>query len=86
MRLIMLFCVRCSAHELPARLAATLTGLTMLPRFALAQSHAHPRLPFFASPLRLGREGVESILPLGRLNAYEEEGMQVRPDVSADAF
>lgn len=41
------------------------------------QSHAHPRLPFFASRLRLGRDGVEDILPLGQLNAYEEEAMKV---------
>jgi malate dehydrogenase len=43
---------------------------------AYVQSHAHTRLPFFASPLRLGRDGVEAILPLGQLNAYEEQGMQ----------
>jgi hypothetical protein len=42
------------------------------------QSHAHPRLPFFASLLRLGREGVEEVLPLGQLSAYEEEGLKVR--------
>ena len=42
-----------------------------------AQSHAHPRLPFFASRLRLGREGVETVLPLGQLSAYEEEGLKV---------
>lgn len=41
------------------------------------QSHAHPRLPFFASRLRLGREGVEDVLPLGQLSAYEEEGLKV---------
>jgi hypothetical protein len=43
------------------------------------QSHVHPRLPFFASRLRLGRDGVEAVLPLGQLNAYEEEGLKVRP-------
>ena len=42
------------------------------------QSHAHPRLPFFASRLRLGRDGVEAVLPLGQLSAYEEEGLKVR--------
>ena len=41
------------------------------------QSHVHPRLPFFASRLRLGRDGVEEVLPLGQLNAYEEEGLKV---------
>ena len=41
------------------------------------QSHAHPRLPFFASRLRLGRDGVEAVLPLGQLSAYEEEGLKV---------
>jgi malate dehydrogenase len=43
---------------------------------AYVQSHAHPRLPFFASRLRLGREGVADILPLGQLSAYEEEGLK----------
>lgn len=28
--------------------------------------------PFFASPVRFGKDGVEEILPLGDLSAYEQ--------------
>lgn len=33
-------------------------------------------LPFFASKVRLGRGGIEEILPLGPLNEYEREGLE----------
>ncbi|XP_027359659.1 malate dehydrogenase, glyoxysomal isoform X3 [Abrus precatorius] len=33
-------------------------------------------LPFFASKVRLGRGGIEEILPLGPLNDYEREGLE----------
>lgn len=33
-------------------------------------------LPYFASKVRLGRGGVEEVLPLGPLNDYEREGLE----------
>ncbi|EPY41561.1 malate dehydrogenase [Angomonas deanei] len=32
-----------------------------------------PKLDLFGSPVELGREGVERVLPLPKMNAYEEE-------------
>jgi malate dehydrogenase len=32
--------------------------------------------PFFATKVRLGRNGVEEIFPLGPLNSYEREGLE----------
>lgn len=46
---------------------------------AYVESHLVPGLPFFASQLRLGPHGVTEILPLGQLDALEEEGLQVCP-------
>lgn len=34
------------------------------------------RLPFFASPVRLGPHGVNEILPLPPMSSFEEQGMQ----------
>ncbi|KAI4327289.1 hypothetical protein L6164_019768 [Bauhinia variegata] len=33
-------------------------------------------LPFFASKVRLGRNGIEEIFPLGPLNEYERDGLE----------
>eukprot|EP00963_Diacronema_lutheri_P003849 scaffold287_cov337-Pavlova_lutheri.AAC.212 len=39
-------------------------------------------LPYFASPVVLGRDGVEAYLPLGPLNAGEREALQlIKPDL-----
>lgn len=46
---------------------------------AYVESHLVPGLPFFASQLRLGPQGVAESLPLGSLNALEEEGLRVCP-------
>ena len=42
---------------------------------AYVESRLVPGLPFFASRLRLGSQGVTEILPLGQLNELEEEGL-----------
>lgn len=34
-------------------------------------------LPYFASGVRLGRDGIEEVLPLGDLNAAEAAGLEV---------
>lgn len=36
-------------------------------------------LPYFASRVRLGKEGIEEVLPLGELNAAEAAGLEVCP-------
>lgn len=40
---------------------------------ALVESTMRPETPFFSSRVQLGRDGVESIQPLGHLNGYETE-------------
>ncbi|RRT56245.1 hypothetical protein B296_00028164 [Ensete ventricosum] len=41
-------------------------------------------LPFFASKVRLGKNGVEEVLGLGSLSDYEEEGLEkLKPELKA---
>ncbi|EPY27222.1 malate dehydrogenase [Strigomonas culicis] len=40
---------------------------------ALVESTMRPETPFFSSRVELGAEGVERILPMGRLTAFEEK-------------
>lgn len=38
--------------------------------------------PFFSTPVRLGPNGVEEVLPFGKLSAFEEKGLQAMlPDL-----
>jgi malate dehydrogenase len=42
--------------------------------------------PFFAAPVRLGPNGVEEVLPLGPLSAFEQKGLDAAiPDLIAQA-
>lgn len=41
-------------------------------------------LPFFSSKVRLGRNGVEEVLPLGSLSGYEKKGLEALiPELNA---
>ncbi|GLC44879.1 hypothetical protein PLESTM_001657400 [Pleodorina starrii] len=44
--------------------------------YAYVRSSAVEGLPYFSSPLRLGRAGVEDILPLGPMDAMESENFE----------
>ena len=40
---------------------------------------------FFAQPVRLGRNGVEELLPIGELSAYEQAAIEAMiPTLKAD--
>lgn len=42
--------------------------------------------PFFSSRIRLGRNGVEEVLPFGKLSAFEQKGLdEMLPDLIAQA-
>jgi len=43
-------------------------------------------LPFFASKVRLGRWGIEEILPLGPLNAFERAGLEMAKKELAESI
>merc|ERR1712100_579953 len=58
-----------------ARLAkAVLSGLAGVPvtECAYVESNVLEGVPYFASMVVLGREGVEAVLPIGNLSAHEE--------------
>merc|ERR1711907_783238 len=58
-----------------ARLAkAVLSGLAGVPvtECAYVESNVIEGVPYFASMVVLGREGVEAVLPIGNLSAHEE--------------
>jgi len=58
-----------------ARLArAVLSGLAGVPttECAYVESSACPGLPYFASKVVFGRNGVETVLPIGALSAHEK--------------
>lgn len=49
-------------------------------------TNAHPSLTFFSSPLRLGPNGVEEILPMPSMSAFEKEAFdKMIPDLAAQA-
>merc|ERR1712039_275844 len=57
-----------------ARLArAVLSGLAGVPQTecAYVQSDAQPGLPYFASKVTFGKEGIEQVLPIGELSTHE---------------
>lgn len=42
--------------------------------------------PYFATPVRLGPNGVEEVLPFGKLSAFEQKGLDsMLPDLIAQA-
>ena len=49
------------------------------------ESNVVPGLPFFASRLRLGPQGVLERLPLGPLNELEIQGLEVNPEAHLHA-
>ena len=53
---------------------------------AYVASAAVPGLEFFASPVRLGRGGVEAFLPLGPLDAAEREGLAKAKELLAQSI
>lgn len=52
-----------------------LRGYSGIVECAFVASHV-TELPYFASKVRLGRSGVEEVLPLGPLNEYERVGLE----------
>eukprot|EP00899_Mesostigma_viride_P026458 jgi/Mesvir1/6998/Mv09135-RA.1 len=58
-----------------------LNGETNVHECTFVQSPLYPDQPFFASKVRLGPNGVEEILPLGTLSAFETEGLQKAKDM-----
>ncbi len=53
-----------------------MSGETPVLEYGYVSSSAVPGLPYFSSPLRLGRRGVEEVLPLGRMDAMETENFE----------
>ena len=54
-----------------------MAGETGIVECAYVESYVVPGLPFFASQLRLGPNGVQEYLPLGSMTSFEEEGLKV---------
>merc|ERR1711959_789451 len=54
---------------------AILSGLAGVPvtECAYVESSACPGLPYFASKVVFGREGVQDVLPIGSLSAHEQK-------------
>jgi len=54
---------------------AILSGLAGVPvtECAYVESNACPGLPYFASKVVFGREGVQTVLPIGKLSAHEQK-------------
>lgn len=59
-----------------------LNGDSNVVECAYVQSEIVPGLPYFASKVKLGTEGVEEIYGLGDLNAYERECLEaMKPEL-----
>lgn len=43
---------------------------------AYVQSDVQPGFEYFSSKVLLGTEGVDKVLPLGQLSAFEQEGLE----------
>merc|ERR1712228_723651 len=62
-----------------ARLAkAVLSGLAGVPatECAYVESSLVPGLPYFASKVVFGKEGVQKVLPIGSLSAHEQKRLE----------
>eukprot|EP01137_Pigoraptor_chileana_P019413 Opistho-2@80423 len=52
---------------------------------AFVESKVNPEVPYFASPLRLGPNGVEEFIPLGTLTPYEDSKVKAMiPELKAN--
>lgn len=53
-----------------------MSGEGPVSEYAYVHSAAVAGLPYFSSPLRLGRSGVDEVLPLGPMDSLETENFQ----------
>ncbi|CCW60474.1 unnamed protein product [Phytomonas sp. EM1] len=61
-----------AAEEWSNAVLRALNGEKNISISTFVESEAYPGLPFFSSMVELGKDGVERVLPLPKLNAYEE--------------
>jgi malate dehydrogenase len=68
-----------------SRLLSAMGGDKDVIECAFVESNETPA-PFFSSPVRLGPNGVEEILPYGKLSEFEQKGLDAMiPDLIAQA-
>lgn len=58
-----------------SRLMAAMSGEKNVVECAFVENNL-TESPFFSTPVRLGPNGVEEVLPFGKLSAFEEKGLQ----------
>ncbi|CAD2216972.1 malate dehydrogenase [Angomonas deanei] len=62
-----------ATHELIMSVLKAQRGDYGICECAMVESTVRAETPFFASKIQLGREGVESLFPIGNLNEFEQE-------------
>ncbi|EPY38260.1 hypothetical protein AGDE_05669, partial [Angomonas deanei] len=61
-----------AAFEFAGHVIRALNGEKGVTLCTYVESKAEPSCAFFSSPVELGKDGVEKILPLPKRNSYED--------------
>lgn len=70
-----------AGHYFASRLMDALSGEKDVIECAFVENNL-TESPFFSTPVRLGPNGVEEVLPFGKLSAFEEKGLNAMlPDL-----
>jgi len=74
-----------AGHHFTSRLLSAMAGEKNVVECTFVEK-GYSEAPFFSTPCRLGPNGVEEILPFGKLSAFEEAGLKkMLPDLVAQA-
>eukprot|EP01039_Chlorochromonas_danica_P007285 gene7286-8062_t len=74
-----------AANVFTQRLLSAISGEKNVVECAFVENNL-TAAPFFSTPVRLGPNGVEEVLPFGKLSAFEQKGLDsMLPDLVAQA-
>lgn len=72
-----------AGHVFASRLMSAMSGEQNVVECAFVENNL-TESPFFSTPVRLGKNGVEEVLPFGKLSAFEQETFdKMLPDLKA---
>ena len=74
-----------AGHRFASRLLAAMSGEKDVIECSFVENNL-TKAPFFSTPVKLGPNGIEEILPYGKLSAYEQSTLdKMVPDLLSQA-